>query len=62
LAVSSENNLKVSRAIKSLQKLKGCYIHTTHKPSESDCKIFRKLGMWLTTDGMVEKTKNPDLN
>jgi len=60
LAVSARDNPLANKAIKYLKDLSGCYIHTTHKPSVADEKLFRKLGMWLTTDGIVEKvSKNP---
>jgi len=55
LAVSARDNPLAKKALRFLSRLRSCYIHTTHQPSVSDEKLFRKLGMWMTTDGLVEK-------
>ncbi|MBU1129918.1 DUF1846 domain-containing protein, partial [Patescibacteria group bacterium] len=57
LAISARDNPLAKKALRLLVRLKTCYMHTTHKPSVSDEKLFRKLGMWLTTDGMIEKIR-----
>jgi len=55
LAVSARDNPVANKAMRHLDELANCYIHTSHRPSVADEKLLRKLGMWLTTDGMVEK-------
>ena len=54
-AVSARDNPLAKKAIKSINKLNGCFIHTTHRCSEADMALFRKLGMWLSTDGQIYK-------
>ncbi len=56
LAVSARDNPLAKKAMENLKGFKGCYVHTTHRPSVADEKLFRKLGMWLTTDGVIEIT------
>lgn len=51
LAVSSQQNPLAGKAQKFLSGLKGCFIHTTHQISSADESIFRKLGIWVSTDG-----------
>ncbi len=58
LAVSAQTNPLAERAQQYLTNLKGCFLHTTHRPAGADESIFRKLGIWVSTDGMVEKV-NP---
>lgn len=55
LAVSSQTNPLAERAQKHLAELKGCFLHATHRPAIADENVFRKLGIWVSTDGMVEK-------
>ncbi len=55
LAVSARDNPLANKAMGHLDELTNCYIHTSHRPSVADEKLLRKLGMWLTTDGMMEK-------
>ena len=55
LAVSARDNPLANKAMRHLDELTNCYIHTSHRPSVADEKLLRKLGMWLTTDGIVEK-------
>lgn len=55
LAISARDNPLANKAMGHLDELTNCYIHTSHKPSVADEKLLRKLGMWLTTDGIVEK-------
>ena len=60
LAVSSQTNPLAERALKFLGKLKDCFMHTTHQPSAADEALFRKLGIWVSTDGKVEKAIQPE--
>jgi len=53
-AVSARDNPLAKRALKYFYHLKGCFMHTTHRPSPADSALFRKLGMWVSTDGEVE--------
>ncbi len=53
LAVSARDNPLAKKALECLPKLKGCYVHTTHGPSAADSQLFRKLGLWVSTDGRV---------
>jgi uncharacterized protein (UPF0371 family) len=57
LAVSSQTNPLAQQVQKYLGKLKGCFMHTTHQPSAADEALFRKLGIWVSTDGKVEKAE-----
>lgn len=51
LAISGPTNPAIKKALERLPELKGCYIHTTHLPAKGDEAVFRKLGLWLSTDG-----------
>jgi uncharacterized protein (UPF0371 family) len=55
LATSTHFNPSALKAQSFLSKLRGCYMHTTHKLSSADEIIFRKLGIWVSTDGLVGK-------
>jgi len=57
LAVSGQTNPLAKKAQKYLGKLRGCFMHTTHLPSSADQSTFRKLGLWISTDGIVEKIR-----
>ena len=48
LAATSDENAK--RALEQLPKLQGCQVHTSVMLSEVDIKIFKKLGVDLTSD------------
>ena len=48
LAACSDDNAR--HAIEQLPKLKGCQVHTSVMLSEVDVKIFKKLGMDLTSE------------
>lgn len=56
LAVSSKTNPLAQKAQKYLPKLRNCFMHTTHEPSLADQALLRKLPIWVSTDGMGEKT------
>jgi uncharacterized protein (UPF0371 family) len=53
LAVSARDNPLAKKALACLPKIKGCFMHTTHRPSVADSSLFRKLGLWVSTDGRV---------
>ena len=53
LAVSARDNPLAKRAMECLPKLRGCFMHTSHRPSAADANLFRKLGLWVSTDGRV---------
>ncbi|HPT66350.1 MAG TPA: DUF1846 family protein [Candidatus Woesebacteria bacterium] len=55
LAASTSFNPLALKAQSFLSDLRGCYMHTTHKLSSADESIFRKLGIWVSTDGRVGK-------
>lgn len=57
LAVSALNNPLAKKAQKGLKQLQNCYFHTTHSLAKEDEAIFRKLGIWVTTDGQVKEDK-----
>jgi uncharacterized protein (UPF0371 family) len=50
LAISSISNPLAKKAQTELKYFRHCYLHSTHSLSQSDEVIFRKLGMWVTTD------------
>jgi len=53
LAISAQTNPLAQKAQKNLKSLRGCFMHTTHRPSAADQSLFRKLGIWVSTDGAV---------
>ena len=55
LAASTSFNPLALKAQFFLSELRGCYMHTTHKLSSADQIIFRKLGIWISTDGLIGK-------
>lgn len=55
LAVSAQANPLAEKAQEFLPKLHFCFMHTTHQPSAADEILFRKLKIWVSTDGKVEK-------
>ncbi|MFH1780995.1 MAG: DUF1846 domain-containing protein [Patescibacteria group bacterium] len=55
LAVSSITNPLAKKAQTALQQLENCYFHSTHHLSLDDEAIFRKLGIWVTTDGLQKE-------
>ena len=57
LAVDSVTSDYCSQALKGLQKLKGCEVHSSVLLSEVDVKVFKKLGMNLTQDAVYQTKK-----
>jgi len=58
LAISAQVNPLAQKAQRFLGDLRGCFMHTTHDLSLADKSIFRKLGVWVSTDGETAKIKN----
>ena len=52
LSLSDEN---CRRALEMLPQLKGCQVHTTTMLGEVDIKIFKKLGVDVTSDPQFKK-------
>jgi uncharacterized protein (UPF0371 family) len=52
-AISARDNPLARKGLGCLGELRNCFIHTTHQPSAADCNLFRKLGVWMSTDGLV---------
>ena len=57
LAVDSITSDICDRALKSLNKLKGCDVHSTVLLSQVDVNVFKKLGMHLTMDPVYQTKK-----
>ena len=57
LAVDSITSSYCEKALKALEKLKGCEVHSTVILSEIDVKTFKKLGMNLTMDPIYQSKK-----
>ena len=55
LSVLSLHDDNCRRAIECLPLLEGCQVHSTVMLSEVDKKIFRKLGIGLTSDPVRKK-------
>lgn len=58
LTISTQINPLAQKALKQLPKLSGCFMHTTHRPAPADTNLFRKLNIWISTDGLVEKIED----
>ncbi len=56
LSMLSQSDENCRKALEMLPQLEGCQVHTTVMLSEVDQKIFKKLGVGLTSDP-VKKTK-----
>ncbi|NLG03280.1 MAG: DUF1846 domain-containing protein, partial [Clostridia bacterium] len=55
LSALSDDNAKV--ALEQLPKLRGCQVHTSVMLSEVDIKIFKKLGVGLTSEPIKKQKK-----
>ena len=55
LSVLSQHDENCRRALATLPQLNGCQVHATVMLSEVDRKIFKKLGIGLTTDPLQKK-------
>jgi uncharacterized protein (UPF0371 family) len=58
LNVSAQTNTLAKKAQDFLPDLRGCFMHTTHELSWSDKDIFKKLGIWVSTDSKTAKIRN----
>ena len=56
LAMLSPTNENCRKALEQLPKLKGCQVHTTVMLSEVDQKIFKKLGVNVTSEPIQKKS------
>ncbi len=57
LAMLSNTSENCKKAIEQLPKLNGCQVHTTVMLSEVDRKIFKKLGVGLTCEPVLKKSR-----
>ena len=55
LSMLSPNNENCKKALEQLPALKGCQVHTSVMLSEVDRKIFKKLGVDLTSDPVKKR-------
>jgi len=58
LNVSAQTNTLAKKAQGFLPNLRGCFMHTTHELSWPDKDIFKKLGVWVSTDSKTAKIRN----
>ncbi len=57
LSTCAATDLNAKKALEQLPKLRGCQVHTTVLLSDVDKKIFKKLGIELTSDPVQEDKK-----
>jgi len=57
LAVDSDTSQDCAKALKALEKLQGCEVHSSVILSEVDANVFKKLGMHLTMDPIYQTKK-----
>ncbi|HPJ17273.1 MAG TPA: DUF1846 family protein [Candidatus Woesebacteria bacterium] len=50
-AISARDNPLAKKALSNIFKIKGCYLHAVDQPVVADKELFRKLGVWLSSDG-----------
>jgi len=55
LTISAQINPLAQKAVNQLENLRRCFMHTTHRPAPADDNLFRKLNIWVSTDGKIEK-------
>ncbi len=58
LSVSALNDKNAKKALEQLPKLKGCQVHTSVMLSDVDIKIFKKLGVDLTSEPVIKGKSN----
>ena len=56
LSISALNDKNAKTALEQIPKLKGCQVHTSVMLSDVDIKIFKKLGVDLTSEPRKERT------
>ena len=54
LSMSAATDTNAAKAIAQIHNLKGCEVHTTVLLSHADVKMFRKLGINLTSEPVFE--------
>ena len=57
LSICATSDAKAKIALEQLPKLRGCQVHTTVMLSDVDMKIFKRLGVQLTSDPIQENKK-----
>ena len=57
LSISAANDPVARLALEQIPKLKGCQVHTSVMLSSVDTKMFKKLGIQLTSESKKENTK-----
>ena len=57
LSISAGTSERARRALEQLPKLKGCQVHTSVMLSEVDIKIFKRLGVDLTSEPVLTVKK-----
>lgn len=57
LSICARNDTNARNALEQLPKLRHCEVHTSVMLSEVDIKIFKKLGVHLTSEPIVENKK-----
>ena len=55
LSISALNDNNAKTALEQIPKLKGCQVHTSVMLSDVDIKIFKKLGVDLTSEPRKER-------
>ena len=58
LSTCAATDANAQKALEQLPKLRGCQVHTTVLLSNIDKKIFKKLGIELTSDPVLEDKKS----
>ncbi len=56
LSMSAASNPAAQKALEQIPELKGCQVHTSVMLSDVDIKIFKKLGIQLTSEAKYEHT------
>lgn len=57
LSISAATDPVARLALEQIPKLKGCQVHTSVRLSSVDTKMFKKLGIQLTSESKVENKK-----
>ena len=58
LSISALNDENARKALEQLPKLKGCQVHTSVMLSDVDIKMFKKLGVDLTSEPILKGKSN----
>lgn len=57
LAISAVDDENAKRAMRELPRLRGCQVHTSVMLSEVDLGVFKKLGVDLTCEPVIKKSR-----